>query len=109
MLTRNMVRLDLLGDLLHGEGGYLHDLRSIKFATRAKASGGGPWPAPPNGNLYPTHGLGPIAQCMDINRGDRFEYLVSMSGPSRGLQDCLPRPLSSRCPAAERRGSCWAT
>jgi hypothetical protein len=38
-------------------------------------------------NLYPTHGLGPVANCMDINRGDRFSYLVSMSGPSRGLQD----------------------
>ena len=40
-----------------------------------------------DGNLYPTHGLGPLANCLDINRGDRFEYLVSMSGPSRGLQD----------------------
>ena len=40
-----------------------------------------------NGNLYPTHGLGPIANCMDINRGDRFATLVSMSSPSRGLQD----------------------
>ena len=40
-----------------------------------------------NANLYPTHGLGPVANCMDIGRGDRFDYLVSMSGPSRGLQD----------------------
>jgi hypothetical protein len=39
-----------------------------------------------NGNLYPTHGLGPVAQCMNINRGDVFDYLVSMSSPSRGLQ-----------------------
>ncbi|MFH2002690.1 MAG: hypothetical protein ABIK28_23670, partial [Planctomycetota bacterium] len=38
-----------------------------------------------NGNLYPTHGLGPVAQCMNINRGDCFDYLVSMSTPSRGL------------------------
>ncbi len=40
-----------------------------------------------NGNMYPTHGLGPIANCMDINRGDRFATLVSMSCPSRGLQE----------------------
>jgi hypothetical protein len=40
-----------------------------------------------DGNLYPTHGLGPIANCLDINRGDRFDYLVSMSCPSRGLHD----------------------
>jgi hypothetical protein len=39
-----------------------------------------------NGNLYPTHGLGPVSQCMNINRGDRFDYLVSMSSLSRGLQ-----------------------
>ena len=39
-----------------------------------------------NGNLYPTHGLGPVAQCLDINRGDRFDYLVSMSSNSRGLR-----------------------
>ncbi len=39
-----------------------------------------------NGNLYPTHGLGPVANCMDINRGDRFASLVSLSSPSRGLQ-----------------------
>ena len=32
-----------------------------------------------NGNLYPTHGLGPIAQCLNINRGDKMDYLVSMS------------------------------
>ena len=32
-----------------------------------------------NGNLYPTHGFGPIAQCMNINRGDKMDHLVSMS------------------------------
>jgi hypothetical protein len=45
------------------------------------------WSQKLNGNLYPTHGLGPIANCLDINRGDRFDYMVSMSSPSRGLQD----------------------
>src|SRR5204863_9567 len=44
------------------------------------------WATKVNGNLYPTHGLGPVANCLDINRGDRFDYIVSMSGPSRGLQ-----------------------
>jgi hypothetical protein len=39
-----------------------------------------------NGNLYPTHGLGPVANCLDLNRGDRFASLLSMSSPSRGLQ-----------------------
>jgi len=87
MLAFHMVRRGLFGDIVHGEGGYLHDLRSIKFAD----SGEGLWRRDHsmrrNGNLYPTHGLGPIANCMDINRGDRFVTLVSMSGPSRGLQE----------------------
>jgi hypothetical protein len=38
-----------------------------------------------NGNLYPTHPIGPVGQWMNINRGDRFDYLVSMSGKSRGM------------------------
>ncbi len=87
MMVFNMVRQGMFGEVLHGEGGYLHDLREIKFSSE----GEGIWRRNHawrrNGNLYPTHGLGPIANCMDINRGDRFDYLVSMSGPSRGLQE----------------------
>ncbi len=86
MMCLNMVRKGLLGDVMHGEGGYLHDLRGIKFGT----GGEGLWrrdhSIAHNANLYPTHGLGPVAQCMNVNRGDRFDYLVSVSGPSRGLQ-----------------------
>ncbi len=87
LLCLNLVRQGLLGDLLHAECGYLHDLRAIKFAE----DGEGLWRRDHswsrNGNLYPTHGLGPVANCMDVNRGDRFDYLVSMSSPSRGLQE----------------------
>ncbi len=87
MMVLNLVRQGLLGDLLHAECGYLHDLRGIKFAE----DGEGMWRRAHSmlrdGNLYPTHGLGPVAQCMNINRGDRFDYLVSMSSPSQGLQD----------------------
>jgi Oxidoreductase family, NAD-binding Rossmann fold len=86
MLVFNMVRQGLFGEILHAEGGYLHDLRAIKFANRGEGLWRRAWSSKVNGNLYPTHGLGPVANCMDINRGDRCEYLVSMSGPSRGLQ-----------------------
>jgi hypothetical protein len=86
MMVFNMVRQGVFGEILHGEGGYLHDLREIKFANRGEGLWRRAWASKVNGNLYPTHGLGPIANCMDINRGDRFDYLVSMSGPSRGLQ-----------------------
>ncbi len=85
MLVLNLVRKGMLGEILHGECGYLHDLRGIKFSNR----GEGLWrldhSVVRDGNLYPTHGLGPVAQCMNINRGDQFDYLVSMSTNSRGL------------------------
>jgi len=87
MMVYNMVRQGLFGEILHAEGGYLHDLRSIKFADEGEGLWRRAWATKLNGNLYPTHGLGPIANCLDINRGDRFDHLVSMSGPSRGLQD----------------------
>ncbi len=86
MLCFNLVRQGLLGEVLHAEGGYLHDLRAIKFADEGEGLWRRRHSMERNGNLYPTHGLGPIANCMDINRGDRFATLVSMSSPSRGLQ-----------------------
>ena len=86
MMVLNMVRQGLFGEVLHAEGGYLHDLRAIKFSNRGEGLWRRAWASKMNANLYPTHGLGPVANCLDINRGDRFEYLVSMIGPSRGLQ-----------------------
>jgi len=87
MMVLNMIRQGLLGEILHGEGGYLHDLRNYKLGGLYE----GDWRVfhsmKRNGNLYPTHGLGPIAWYMNINRGDCFDYLVSMSSPSRGLQE----------------------
>ncbi len=101
LMTLNMVRQGLLGELLHGENGYMHDLRSVKF-TGLEYEGW--WRRPHsikrNGNLYPTHGLGPAAQCFNINRGDQFDYLVSMSSPSRGLQEYAKEHLD---PADPRR------
>lgn len=87
LLCLNLVRQGLLGDVLHAECGYLHDLRAIKFADEGEGLWRRDHSWTRNGNLYPTHGLGPVANCMDVNRGDRFDYLVSMSGPSRGLQE----------------------
>ena len=86
MMVFNMVRQGLFGEILHAECGYLHDLRAIKFEDRDEGLWRRRHSMLRDGNLYPTHGLGPVANCMDINRGDRFQYLVSMSSPSRGLQ-----------------------
>ena len=88
MMVLNMVRQGALGEILHAECGYLHDLREIKFADEGEGLWRRDWARTHNANLtlYPTHGLGPVANCMEINRGDQFDYLVSMSSPSRGLQ-----------------------
>jgi predicted dehydrogenase len=103
MMVYNIVRQGLLGDVLHAEGGYLHDLRSIKFADKGEGLWRRAWDTKVNGNLYPTHGLGPIANCLDINRGDRFDYLVSMSGPIRGLQDYAASHLPPDSPKRQER------
>jgi hypothetical protein len=86
MLVLNMVRAGMLGDLTHGACAYNHDLREVLFSNE----GEGLWRRDEhwnrNGNLYPTHGLGPVARYMDVNRGDRFDYLISMSTMSTSLQ-----------------------
>jgi predicted dehydrogenase len=98
MMVYNMVRQGVLGDVLHAEGGYLHDLRSIKFADEGEGLWRRVWDTKINGNTYPTHGLGPIANCLDINRGDRFDYLVSMSGPARGLRNWAAEQVAADSP-----------
>lgn len=74
----NMVRQNLLGDIIHAESGYVHDLRRVKFDPDEE-----PWRLQPaidrNGNLYPDHPMRNIMPALDINHGDRFDYLVSMS------------------------------
>jgi hypothetical protein len=84
-LILRMIQAGEFGDLLYGEGAYLHDLRDELFSH----AGEGLWRRAEhtraNGNLYPTHGLGPVANYMRIQRGDRFSHLVSMSSPQRGL------------------------
>jgi len=80
MLTLNMVRNGMFGELIHAEGAYNHDLLGLNFDKKGYQD---MWRLKENidfnGNLYPTHGLGPIAQCLNINRGDRMDYLVSVS------------------------------
>ncbi len=98
MFVLNLVRAGELGELTHAECAYIHDLRSLLFRDR----GEGLWRRYQHwhrdGNIYPTHGLGPVAQYFDINRGDRFDYLVSMSSPSIGLQAYRERTLEAADP-----------
>ena len=79
LLALNLCRKGLLGDLVHGEAAYVHDL-----SHQALSKVGGvewwrlDWNAKHKGNQYPTHGLGPVCEYMNINRGDQFDYLVSL-------------------------------
>ena len=80
LLTLNMARQGLFGEIIHAEGAYIHNLIDLNFDKNGYAD---MWRLKENigrnGNLYPTHGLGPIAQCMNINRGDQFDHLTSLS------------------------------
>lgn len=102
MMILNMVRKGLLGELVHGECGYLHDLRSLKFSKEHEGLWRTAHSIKRDGNLYPTHGLGPVAQCMNINRGDLFDYLVSMSCNSRGLNLYAAEHLGENSPEAKQ-------
>lgn len=102
MAVLNMVRQGLFGELVHLQGGYQHDLRDVKFNNGPGKSGPGcemgdkGWSEAAwrthhsiyrNGDLYPTHGIGPIAHYININRGNRFINLSSFSSKARGLHD----------------------
>ena len=98
LMVLQMVRAGLFGDVFAGGAAYNHDLRAILFENKDE----GLWRREPhtrrNGNFYPTHGLGPVSMYMDVNRGDRFDHMVSMSTPEFGLtrwrEDHEPSPGS---------------
>ncbi len=79
LLTLNMARAGFFGEIIHTEGAYIHTLLDSNFDKNGYAE---MWRLKENyrnGNLYPTHGLGPVSQVMNINRGDQMEYLTAMS------------------------------
>lgn len=86
LMYLNMVRQGVIGELLHGEASYIHELR---WQMEDEERGTGFWRtahyAKRNGNLYPTHGLGPVAQYMNLARSDdNFARMVSFSSPAKG-------------------------
>jgi hypothetical protein len=116
MAVLNMVRQGLFGELIHLQGGYQHDLREVKFNDGVHPYGGGVefgekglsearWRTEHsvhrNGDLYPTHGIGPIAHYININRGNRFLTLNSFSTKSRGLHDYIVKKGGENHPNAK--------
>lgn len=85
--TLNMAQLGLFGEIIHCEGAYIHDLRWLNFDEKT-----GYWDMwrlkhleKEDGNTYPTHGFGPIAHIMNIHRGDKLNYITSMSTDQFGM------------------------
>jgi predicted dehydrogenase len=85
LMVLNMVRAGLFGELTHGAAAYNHDLRAILLSNEGEGLWRREGHIKRNGNLYPTHGLGPVARYMNVNHGDVFDELVSMSSRSRSL------------------------
>ncbi len=100
MAVLNMVQKGMFGEVLHVQGGYEHDLREVLFNDGISAYDNGvefgekgfseaQWRTnhyvSRNAELYPTHGLGPVAMMIDINRGNRLTALSSVATKSRGL------------------------
>jgi predicted dehydrogenase len=104
MTTLNLAQKGKLGTLVHGEGAYIHDLRTLLFDTtqngyydmwRLK------YHTEHTGNPYATHGLGPIAQAFNIHRGDRMRYLVSVSSGEFGLTEYAKQKFGSNSKMAQ--------
>lgn len=85
LFVLNLARAGVFGELTHAECGYLHDLRTVLFSLGTEGDWRRDYHWQLNGNLYPTHGLGPVAQYLGVGRGDQFAYLVSMSSPEASL------------------------
>ena len=102
MAVLHMVRKGVFGELVHFRCGYQHDLREVKFNNGMQPYGGGvefgekaisearwrtQYSVDMNADVYPTHGLGPIAVMTDINRGNRFETITSQATKAIGLHN----------------------
>ena len=89
LTTLNMAQQGVFGEITHVEGAYIHDLRSIYFADESNGGFHNHWgrkySIDHTGNPYPTHGLGPICQILNIHRKDRMSFLVSLSSHQAGM------------------------
>ncbi|MGI6574067.1 MAG: Gfo/Idh/MocA family protein [Fermentimonas sp.] len=104
MMVLNMERKGLFGELTHCETGYQHDVRYATIGDKGELL----WRAQERylhhtGNRYPTHAIGPVSQWIDINRGNKFEYLVSMSSRSLGLNHYVAKNYGANHPNAKRQ------
>jgi predicted dehydrogenase len=120
----NMVRQGVFGEMLHCRCGYLHDLRGVKFNDGvsydyipghplkfgkdaiAEAQWRGLHSIRRNGDLYPTHGIGPVAQLLDINNGNRFLTISSTATKARGLKKYIEEYGGTDHPLSKIQWNC---
>ena len=102
MMILNMVEKGIFGDLTFAECGYVHDCRFINFEPDGTLTWRGEMARDWAGNLYPTHSLGPVAQWLGINRGDRMVSLVASSTRSAGLHDFAVKQFPENSPARQQ-------
>lgn len=103
-MVQVMAQLELFGDLTHCECGYQHDARYASFGPKGEML----WRAQrgqTNGNPYPTHAIGPISKWININRGNKFEYLVSMSSRALGQNYYAAKKFGPDHPGATKKYS----
>lgn len=96
MALFNMKKLGLFGDVVHVEGAYQHDLRKENIRGREERHGRLFNFMNRNGEVYPTHQLGPICKLLGVNRGNRMVSLVSMASPAKGLHDYIDKNYGPR-------------
>jgi len=102
MAILNMVRQNLFGELVHCQCGYQHDIRNVNFGPDGELTWWGEQALKRNGDLYPTHGIGPIANCLDIDRGNRFVTLTATASKSRGMKEYIRKKFGAGHPNANR-------
>lgn len=107
MTTLNMAQQGLFGEVLHVEGAYIHDLRSMNFAEKGEPGAYAEmWRLKANternGDVYPTHGLGPVAQILGIHRGDKMNYLVAMDTKQAGMTEYAKKKFGPESDYAKR-------
>ena len=118
MAALRMVREGLFGELIHLQGGYQHDLRGVKFNSGDSAQpydsgaefGAKGWSearwrtahsVKRNGDLYPSHGIGPLAMATNIHRGNRFTHINAFATKARGLHEYLVKKGGADHPNAK--------
>ena len=118
MAVLQMVRAGLFGELVHMQAGYQHDLRGVKFNSGKpgepydsgvefgdKGFSEAQWRTrhsiERNGELYPSHGIGPCAMYANIHRGNRFTHINAFSSKARGLHDYIVKKGGAEHPNAQ--------